>query len=129
MSARTKTRHISAHSHDTMVHVTRHHKSYSIPKNIFNKYALEDEKPKKVVKRTTPTNVVFERIIKKYTKAGALLKGLRGREGLTQAAFAKKINVTQANLSKMENGKRPIGKAIAKRIEKAFGTDYRYFLE
>jgi plasmid maintenance system antidote protein VapI len=29
----------------------------------------------------------------------------------------------------MENGRRPIGKTIAKRIEKVFGTNYRYFLE
>ena len=31
---------------------------------------------------------------KKYTKAGALLKGLRYRENLTQVAFAKLIGVT-----------------------------------
>jgi hypothetical protein len=29
----------------------------------------------------------------------------------------------------MEKGIRPIGKIIAKRIQKAFGVDYRYFLE
>src|SRR3990167_5361589 len=129
MSEHTKTRRISAHSHGSMLHVTHHHKSYSIPKNIFDKYAHEDERQKKSTKHSVPANVVFEKLIKKYTKAGALLKGLRGRENLTQAAFAKKINVTQANFSKMENGKRPIGKIIAKRIEKIFGTDYRYFLE
>jgi len=72
---------------------------------------------------------LFEKLDKKFTKAGALLKGLRIREDLSQLEFAKKINVSQANLSKMENGKRPIGKIIAKRIEKAFGTNYRYFLE
>jgi len=43
--------------------------------------------------------------------------------------MAKKINITQADLSKMENGKRPIGKIIAKRIEKMFDVSYRYFLE
>jgi transcriptional regulator with XRE-family HTH domain len=58
-----------------------------------------------------------------------LLKGLRAREGLSQVEFAKKINITQANLSAMENGRRPIGKIVAKRIEKVFGTNYRYFLE
>lgn len=57
-----------------------------------------------------------------------MLKGVRAREGLTQAEFSQKIDVTQSNLSSMENGRRPIGKVIAKRIEKAFGTDYRYFL-
>jgi len=72
---------------------------------------------------------VFAQLNNQFTKAGTLLKGLRAREGLTQEQFAKKIAMTQANLSKMENGKRPIGKQIAKRIEKVFGTHYRYFLE
>jgi transcriptional regulator with XRE-family HTH domain len=66
---------------------------------------------------------------KEYTKAGVLLRGLRLRENLSQVEFAKKIQITQANLSNMENGRRPIGKIIAKRIEKVFGTNYWYFLE
>jgi len=78
---------------------------------------------------STPIEEVFSELEKRYTRAGALLKGTRAREGLTQEQFAKKINVTQANLSKMETGKRPIGKTIAKRIEKIFGVNYRYFLE
>ena len=64
-----------------------------------------------------------------YSKAGVLLRGTRHREGLTQAEMAKRIQVTQADLSKMENGKRPIGETIAKRIQAAFGVNYRYFLE
>ena len=48
----------------------------------------------------------------KYSKAGALLRGLRVREGLNQAEFAKIIDTTQANLSSMENGNRPIGKNL-----------------
>src|SRR5579864_6995379 len=95
--------------------------------------------------RTHPTNIrdcdnaskklpvasekVFSEIEKKFTKAGVLLKGLRVREGLTQIQFARKIHVTQANLSNMENGRRPIGKKIAKRIEKFFKVNYRYFLD
>ena len=56
------------------------------------------------------------------------LRGLRYREDLTQAEFASAIGVPQSNLSAMENGKRSIGKALAKRIAEAFDTDYRYFL-
>src|SRR5689334_11806637 len=72
---------------------------------------------------------IFAQLEKELTKAGALLKGLRTRENLSQIAFAKKIVTTQANLSAMENGRRPIGKIIAKRLEEIFGVDYRYFLE
>lgn len=76
-----------------------------------------------------PAEEVFKSLNEQYTKAGALLKGLRARENLNQMEFAKLINVTQANLSKMENGKRPIGKTIAKRLEQVFNVNYKYFLE
>ena len=56
------------------------------------------------------------------------LKGLRFREGLTQAAMGKILGIEQTNVSKMEHGKRPIGKAISKRIAKVFNLDYRIFL-
>lgn len=122
MSAHMRTHHTSAHSHNaTMLYVIDNHKTYAIPKNIAEKYLVNKE--------TVSSKVVFEKLEKKLTKAGALLKGLRTREGLPQVIFAKKINVTQANLSAMENGHRPIGKTIAKRIEEIFAVDYRYFLE
>ena len=56
------------------------------------------------------------------------LRGLRYREGLTQTALGEILDIEQTNISKMENGKRPIGKTIAKRIAKLFKTDYRIFL-
>ena len=58
---------------------------------------------------------------------GVLLKGLRYREGLSQIEFAKKLNISQTNLSAMENGRRAIGKELAKRISFIFGLDYRLF--
>lgn len=101
---------------------------YAIPTTIAKKYAVE-------IKRavTRPGNVsaeaIFSELDSKHTKAGALLKGLRAREGLSQTEFAKKIAITQANLSKMENGTRPIGRTIAKRIAKAFDVNVDYFSE
>lgn len=71
---------------------------------------------------------VFQNLTEKYSKAGALLRGLRVREGLNQTEFAKIIDTTQANLSSMENGNRPIGKNKAKLIAEKFDVDYRYFL-
>jgi transcriptional regulator with XRE-family HTH domain len=61
-------------------------------------------------------------------KPGVLLKGLRYREGLNQITFAKQVNISQANLSAMENGRRTIGKELAKCIANLFGLDYRVFL-
>ena len=71
---------------------------------------------------------VFANIDKKYTKPGALLRGIRVRENLTQAMLARKIKVTQSDVSQMENGVRTIGRKVAQRIEKLFGVNYRSFL-
>jgi DNA-binding XRE family transcriptional regulator len=129
MSEHTKKHRISAHSHGSTLYITHRHTTYAIPKTIVEKYIVEDEPPKKITKIAPTLQGLFDKLDEKFTKAGALLKGLRLREGLTQINFAKKIGVTQANLSNMENGRRPIGKIIAKRIQKIFGANYRYFLE
>jgi DNA-binding XRE family transcriptional regulator len=127
MSAHTKKHPINAHSYGERLYITHQQKTYAIPKKIIDQYVVDNVKKKK--KKLPSIQVIFDNLDQKYTKAGALLKGLRLRENLSQVEFAKKINVTQANLSNMENGQRPIGKIIAKRIEKTFRTNYRYFLE
>lgn len=66
---------------------------------------------------------VFAQLNAKYGKASALLKAVRLREGLSQIQFAAAIRVTQGDLSKMEQGKRSIGKEIAQRIGKKFGIN------
>lgn len=57
-----------------------------------------------------------------------VLRGLRHREGLTQAAVGELLDIPQGNISQMERGKRPIGKQIAKRLAHLFKTDYHLFL-
>jgi plasmid maintenance system antidote protein VapI len=42
--------------------------------------------------------------------------------------FAKKLNISQTNISAMKNGKRTIGTEFAKRAADLFGLDYRIFL-
>lgn len=73
--------------------------------------------------------LAFSVINQKYTKAGALLKAVRLREGLSQKVFSEKIKVEQGDLSKMENGKCSIGKEIAHRISQQCKVNYRFFLE
>lgn len=70
----------------------------------------------------------FTDLIDKFSEAGATLRGLRMREGLTQSELAQEIGIAQANISKMEHGKRLIGKAMAKKFASFFHTDYRIFL-
>ncbi len=59
---------------------------------------------------------------------GDLVRGARYREGLTQAQLAQKVGVPQRHISEMENGKRPIGKAMAQRLGLALGVGYKMFL-
>ena len=59
---------------------------------------------------------------------GDVLKGARDREGLTQTELAAKIGVKPHHISEMENGKRSIGKDMARRLAKALNTGYKVFL-
>ena len=59
---------------------------------------------------------------------GSAIRGLRYREGFTQAQLAAKIGAKRHHISEMEHGKRPIGKEMAKRLAKALKTDYKVFL-
>lgn len=59
---------------------------------------------------------------------GEALRGARAKEGLTQKALAARLGITQANLSQMEHGTRPIGKSMARRLAEALAVDYRVFL-
>lgn len=56
------------------------------------------------------------------------LRGLRTKEGITQKELAEKLGITQTRVSEMETGKLPISKAMAHRIEDAFGMPYKLFL-
>jgi len=103
--------------------VKMHHggKVYKFPIHIAKKY--------QVSKSVISSDEVFADIHKKYTKPGCLLQGLRYREGLTQVQLARKLYMTQSDVSQMENGTRRIGREVAKRIGELFHFNYRAFLE
>ena len=64
-----------------------------------------------------PAEEVFKDLHVKYSKRGSALRGARFKE-----------EMTQSDLSKMEHGKRPIGKKMARRLAKVLNIDYRLFL-
>ena len=78
------------------------------------------------------TSVPWEELAKsriaKYKKQGLALRGARYREGLSQKALSKRTGISQVNISKMENGTRPIGERVGKRLAKALRIDYKLFL-
>lgn len=59
---------------------------------------------------------------------GAILQGVRYREGLTQMALSRHTGIPQRHISEMENGKRVIGKVNARKLAEAMDVDYRIFL-
>ena len=77
---------------------------------------------------TFSSSEVFKELDKKFGRTGAALKGARLKENLSQKDLGKRLKVTQGDLSKMENGKRTIGKKMAQKLSKILKVDYRVFL-
>ena len=59
---------------------------------------------------------------------GDALRGARYREDVSQRNLAKLSGVSVSNISAMENGRRPIGKDIAKRFAKILNIDWRVLI-
>lgn len=79
---------------------------------------------------SVPWREVFKEDLEKHGEIGVYLRGLRRREGLTQLQLAKALGsgVSQHHISEMENGKRKISIAMAKRLATILRTDYRLLL-
>lgn len=81
-------------------------------------------------KTDTPmsADIVIKKICGDRPYWAVALRGLRYKEGLTQAALGELLGVNRTDISQMEQGKKPIGKAMAQRLAKLFKSDYRIFL-
>ncbi len=55
--------------------------------------------------------------------AGAKLREVRGRIGLTQKGFAQKLGVSLPYLNQMENNHRPVSAGVVLRLAQEFGLD------
>ena len=56
------------------------------------------------------------------------LRGLRGKEDITQMGLATRLGISQNMVSDMESGKRNISVKMAKRIGEEFKVSYKCFL-
>lgn len=79
-------------------------------------------------KDSVPAEEVFPDIKDPGKRIGIIFRGIRFKHSLTQAEVAKRLGLDQSDVSKIEKGKRPIGKALAKKIQHEFGIDYRRLL-
>jgi len=59
---------------------------------------------------------------------GIALAGARTKEGLTQRQLSEITGIPQRHISEMENGKRPIGKELARKLGKALNVSHRVLL-
>ena len=118
MSAHTKKHHT-----EPVAKISWHGALYAVPLKVMAHYKIDAEHENDI-----EINTLFDDLIQTHGEPGALLKGLRYREGLTQIDLAQKLKISQANLSAMENNKRAIGKTLAKRIASNFHVDYKLFL-
>lgn len=75
-----------------------------------------------------PADTVFKELDKKYSRPGTALQGARLKAKMSQVELAEKLGIDQSDLSKMEHGKRSIGKKMAKRLAAILNVDYRIFL-
>lgn len=117
MSALTKKHHT-----EDVAKISWHGGLYAVPIEVMERYKVTFDN------QYTSIDDLFSELTLKSGEPGVLLRGLRYREGLSQIEFAKKLNISQTNLSAMENGKRAIGKELAKRIANLFSLNYRVFL-
>ena len=115
--------HMKKHPIEKIAMITWHGAHYAVPFDVIEQYKLDSK-----VDDYVSVEDIFSDLINEAGEPGLLLKGLRGREGLSQIEFAKKINITQTNLSAIENGRRSVGKDLAKRIADVFEIDYRLLL-
>lgn len=103
--------------------ITWRGKHYRVPVSVLDQYKIDGSDSDYVGIEET-----FSDLLSDQDESAVLLKGLRTREGLSQIEFSKLIGVSQQNLSAMENGRRSIGKVLAKRIADQFDIDYRLLL-
>ncbi len=81
-----------------------------------------------------PASAVHEETAQRYGKAyqyqtpGYYLRIYRLRGELTQAQLAERTGMKQHHLSEMEHNKRPIGKALARRLAHVLGCPYQRLL-
>lgn len=112
------------------MHVTlsvgRRERSYTLP--LSARRELEEVIRRHSDEGSVPAEVVFPDLLDDEKRPATMLRGSRYKMGMTQKQLAAVLDVKQHHLSEMENAKRPIGKAMARKLAEALRCHYRVFL-
>lgn len=79
-------------------------------------------------RKNVSTDEAFADLYSETSKPAVMLRASRNKAGMTQTQLAEKLGVRQPDIANMENGRRAISKAMAKKLADVFETDYRVFL-
>jgi hypothetical protein len=79
-------------------------------------------------KEFLPSEAVFPELGDSRKRPGAVLRGFRLRDQMTQVMLAGRLGCPQPWISEMESGGRPIGRKMAERLSEVFKVDPRVFL-
>ncbi len=85
---------------DRTAEISWHGGHYAVPIEIMERYKVKSDN-----KNYISVDDLLGNLTQGHGESGVLLKGLRYREGLSQIEFAKQLNISQTNLSAMENGR------------------------
>lgn len=88
--------------------------------SFLNKYETSD---------SVDWEVVAKDSIAKHKQARMVLRGARFRADMSQKQLAKLSGVSQDNISRIENGKRKVGKKVAKKLAKPLKINYLLLIE
>ena len=92
-------------------------------RSTLDEYLAEDRVPAKAIH-----DEAKQRHGDAYRTPGYYLRLYRQRAELTQSKLAEQIGICQHHLSEMENNKRVLGKANAKKLAAILDCDYRKLL-
>ncbi len=93
------------------------------------KELLADRLAKRVMKEPTiHAREVLPLLDDDVQRPAIMLRASRYKKDMTQKQLSEKLKIRQHHVSEMENAKRPIGRAMAKRLATIFKCDYRVFV-
>ena len=108
----------------------RHTEMVTVRLRVHRKNAPKIEEYARIIESEEERNYSVSEVFPEYIgkEQQVALRAYRHREDLTQRQLAELVGIPQRHVSEMENGKRSIGKEMARRLSRALKADYKMFL-